>query len=351
MPRISKKTLLQDAVEAIRSAGWEVAVLSKTGQHPMRLRMRRGSADITARVYIWAVSHGGGRARPAHEHRIQITSGVTQLQVEEGERTLVLGWSDRFGVYAGFDVKRHAGPLGASPSIQIGQAALVRAGEVGAAMHMRGREEEVAIAVRPELLGDYVERLDLLHNKGAAPRQIGEMRRDFAVPSDADTRALTEARRALAALDAGAKPHFGDPNEAEQRRAIIERLAAVEARLAALTPPQIGHNHPPEPVEAEAPAGPMKDARDASRAIAQEVSKRRPDVAEVARRTTVLAGAARRLRAAGAAAAGLGKQVTDKVKDKAVEAAAAAVAGGGAAFYEQIGSALQSIGAWFRMLF
>jgi hypothetical protein len=350
MPRISKKTLLQDAVDAIRSSGWEVAVLSKSGEHPMRLRMRRGSADIIARVYIWAVSHGGGRARPAHEHRIQITSGVTQFQTEEGERTLVLGWSERFGIYAGFDVKRHAGPLGASPSIQIGQAALVRAGEVGAAMHMRGREE-VAIAVRPELLGDYVERLDLLHNKGAAPRQIGEMRRDFAVPPDADTRALAEARRALAALDTGAKPRFGDPNEAEQRQAIIERLAAIEARLAALAPPQIGHNHPPEPVEAEAPAGPVKDARDASRAIAQEVSKRRPDVAEVARRTTVLAGAAQRLRAAGAAAAGLGKQVADKVKDKAVEAAAAAVAGGGAAFHEQIGSALQSIGAWLRMLF
>ncbi len=121
--------------------------------------------------------------------------------------------------------------------------------------------------------------------------------------------------------------------------------------VAALAPPQIGHNHPPGPVEAETPAGVAKEVQDASRAISREVAKRRPDVAEVARRTTVLAGAARRLRAAGTAAASFGKQVTAKVKDKAAEAAAAAVAGGGAAFHEQIGSALQSIGAWFRMLF
>ncbi len=90
--------------------------------------------------------------------------------------------------------------------------------------------------------------------------------------------------------------------------------------VAALAPPQIGHNHPPGPVEAETPAGVAKEVQDASRAISREVAKRRPDVAEVARRTTVLAGAARRLRAAGTAAASFGKQVTAKVKDKAAEA-------------------------------
>jgi putative restriction endonuclease len=350
MPRISKKTLLEDVMGALRGAGWDVAKLSKESEHPMRLRMRRGSAEITLRVYIWTVSHGGGERRPSHEHRIQITSGVGQFQVEEGERTLVLGWSARFGVYAAFDVRRHTGPLGSSPSMQIGQAALVRAGEVGVAMHMRGREE-VAIAVRPELLGDYAERIDMLHNKTMAPRQLGELRRAFAASPDVDLHALTEAKRALTALDAGAKPRFGDPNEAEQRLAILERLAAIEARLVALTPPQIGHNNPPESMEADTPTGAAKQVQDASKAIAIEVSKNKPDVAEVARRTTVLAGAARRLRAAGAAATGFGKQVTDKVKDKAAEIAATAAVGSGAAFHAQIGSALQSIGAWFRMLF
>lgn len=349
MPRISKKTLLQDAVEAVRSAGWEVAVLSKAGEHPMRLRMRRGSADITARVYIWAVSHGGGRARPAHEHRIQITSDVTRFQVEDGEKTLVLGWSSKFGVYAGFDVTRHAGRLGSSPSMQIGQAALLRAGEAGAAMHMR-RRDEVAIAVRPDLLGDYVERLELLHNKASAARQIEAIRRDRDPAPEADVLVLEEAHRALAELEAGRKPRFGDPNEAAQRQTIIERLAAIEERLAALAPAKIGHNHPPEPIEADQ-ASTTAEARDASRSIAQEVAKSKPDVAEVARRTTVLAGVARKLRTAGGGVTDFGKRVKDKAQDKAAEIVATAVVGGGAAFHQQIGSALQSIGAWFRMLF
>ncbi|WP_191082771.1 hypothetical protein [Roseococcus microcysteis] len=349
MPRISKKTLLQDAVEAIRSAGWEVAVLSKAGQHPMRLRMRRGTTDIITCVYIWAVSHGGGRARPSHEHRIQITSDVAQFRLEDGEKTLVLGWSSKFGVYAAFDVTRHAGRLGSSPSMQIGQAALLRAGEVGAAMHMR-RRDEVAIAVRPDLLGDYVERLELLHNKASAARQIEELRRALDPAPEADVLVSEEAQRALVELEAGRKPRFGDLNEIAQRQTIIERLAAIEERLSALAPAKIGHNQPPEPIEADQ-VSPILEARDASRTIAVEVAKAKPDVAEVARRTTILAGMARKLRAAGGGVADFGKRVKDKAHDKAAEIVATAVVGGGAALHQQIGSALSSITNWFKMLF
>lgn len=349
MPRISKKTLLQDAVAAISSAGWQVTVLSKAGEHPMRLRMRRGSADITARVYIWAVTHGGGRARPAHEHRIQITSDVTQFRVEPGEKTLVLGWSSKFGVYAGFDVTRHAGRLGSSPSMQIGQPALLRAGEVGAAMHVR-RRDEVAIAVRPDLLGDYVERLELMHNRASAASLIEEIRRDRDPAPDADVLVLEESHRVLAELGAGRKPRFGDPNEAAQRQTIIERLAAIEERLAALAPAKIGHNHPPESIDAGAEPTIDNEAQGASRAIAEEIAKPKPDVAAVARRTTILAGAARRLRAAGAGVASFGKRVKDKTQDKAAEIVATTVVSG-AAFHQEIGSALSSITAWFRMLF
>lgn len=78
----------------------------------------------------------------------------------------------------------------------------------------------------------------------------------------------------------------------------------------------------------------------------EEVAKSKPDVAEVARRTTVLAGVARRLRATGGGVAGFGKRVKDKAQDKAAEIVATAiVGGGGVAFHQQIGSALSSIGS------
>lgn len=161
---------------------------------------------------------------------------------------------------------------------------------------------------------------------------------------------MEEAHRALAELEAGRKPRFGDPNEAAQRQTITERLAAIEERLAALAPAKIGHNHPPEPIEADQ-ASTTAEVRDASRAISQEVAKSKPDVAEVARRTTVLAGVARRLRAAGGGIADFGKRVNDKAQDKAAELIATTLVGGGVAFHQQIASALSSITTWFKMLF
>lgn len=89
----------------------------------------------------------------------------------------------------------------------------------------------------------------------------------------------------------------------------------------------------------------------ANRRCSNSARSTKPDVAEVARRTTVLAGVARKLRTAGGGVTDFGKRVKDKAQDKAAEIVATAVVGGGAAFHQQIGSALQSIGAWFRMLF
>ena len=76
-----------------------------------------------------------------------------------------------------------------------------------------------------------------------------------------------EAQRALVELEAGRKPRFGDLNEIAQRQTIIERLAAIEERLSALAPAKIGHNQPPEPIEADQ-VSPILEARDASRTIA-----------------------------------------------------------------------------------
>jgi hypothetical protein len=232
--------------------------------------------------------------------------------------------------------------------MQIGQPALLRAGEVGVAMHLRGRDE-VAIAVRPDLLGEYVESLEILHNKASAALRIEEIRRDRDAPPDADDQAKDEANQVLAEIKIGRQPRFGDLNEAAQRETIIQRLAAIEARLAAMAPAKIGHNQPPEPIEVEG-SGNAEEAQGSSKAIAEEIAKPKPDVAEVARQTTVLASVARRMRTAVRSVAGLGKRVKEKAEEKAVDLAAGAIVGG-ATLHEQIGSALSSITTWFRMLF
>ena len=70
---------MEGVLQALTTAGWRVQVLSRPGEHPFRVAMTRGGQHITARVYIWQLTHGGGSARPDHEYRIQVTSGVTRF--------------------------------------------------------------------------------------------------------------------------------------------------------------------------------------------------------------------------------------------------------------------------------
>ncbi len=116
MARLSKPDLLHTITSAIAECGWHVLYMDD--QHPFRLQVYSGDASIPVRIYIWNITHGGGRARPAHECRIQIT-GVSRFEPEPNGKTLILGWWDEAGVFAGFDFNKHRGMLGASPSLQI----------------------------------------------------------------------------------------------------------------------------------------------------------------------------------------------------------------------------------------
>jgi putative restriction endonuclease len=148
-------------------------------------------------LYIWNMTHGGGAARPAHEYRIQIT-GVPQFEHPPGEKTLILGWSEDFEVFAGFDYRRHSGVLGASPSMQISQDALRAAQIRGFAPNEKGNGE-TAIAFRPDFAAAYVEHLHALHETGAVPAEAAILKRISQEPEAvADTdieEAVAPARR------------------------------------------------------------------------------------------------------------------------------------------------------------
>ncbi|MCE2504476.1 MAG: hypothetical protein J4G05_10535 [Chlorobi bacterium] len=112
-----KYDLLDRIVQSINDDGWNVLYISDPAFHPFRLKIYRENENHNIRIYIWNLTHGGGTARPADEYRVQIT-GVDQFEAEPGCKTVILGWWEEGGVFAGFDFTKHTGALGFSPSIQ-----------------------------------------------------------------------------------------------------------------------------------------------------------------------------------------------------------------------------------------
>lgn len=92
-------------------------------------------------------------------------------QQREGEKTLILGWWEQVGVFAGFDLNHHNGRLGASPSIQIREENLRNALINGFSACDRGNGE-IAIAFRPDFFGEYVRDLEELHQLGESEKEV-----------------------------------------------------------------------------------------------------------------------------------------------------------------------------------
>ena len=206
------RDLLGHVEEGFRAGGWNLLYLSTAGEHPARYRVYRDNRAFTVRVYIWNITQGGGAARSATDYRIQNTGpGVDRFTPEIGGRTLILGWWANEEIFAGFDYRRHSGPLGGSPSPQVGVAALQGAVLNGFAIHAK-TSGELAIAFRPDFIGTYADNLEPLHDAGQVPAEVNVLTRIAAqedVPAadierevaNPRRRALTQTMRALHALD------------------------------------------------------------------------------------------------------------------------------------------------------
>ena len=169
MARLPKPQLLARVERAIIEGGWRYLRLPSPGEHPVRYSVFRDEQRIVVRAYIWNLTPGG-RNRPLDEWRIQAT-GVTEFQREASGKTLILGWDDMRGVFVGFDLRKHQGPIGHSPSIQLREAALDNAAADGFAIHNKGNEE-LAVAFRPDFLATYIVNLEALHDCGAIDAEI-----------------------------------------------------------------------------------------------------------------------------------------------------------------------------------
>lgn len=212
MPRLTKPDLLREVEKGFQAGGWTVLFLSGPKDHPARYRVSKDGVSITVRVYIWNISHGGGQ-RSAAEYRIQITGlDPHRFIPEQNGKTVILGYWDNEEVFAGFDLNFHSGVLGGSPSLQIGEDALLGAKRHKFAVHEKGNGE-LAIAFTPDFIGTYVENLASLHATGGIPAEVGLLNRIAADPSSVPEPeinatvaggrqyAITETRRALRALD------------------------------------------------------------------------------------------------------------------------------------------------------
>lgn len=191
-----KYELLDNVVQAINESGWNVLYAGDTSQHPFLLKVYREDESYLLRIYVWNLTHGGGAARAADEYRIQIT-GIERFEQREGEKTLILGWWEQVGVFAGFDFNKHNGRLGASPSIQIREENLRNALINGFSAGDKDNGE-IAIAFRPDFFVEYVQDLGSLHQLGESARAIEVVERvaagNLQINSE-EVRALSEERQ------------------------------------------------------------------------------------------------------------------------------------------------------------
>lgn len=206
MTRLPKPQLLAAVERAVLDNGWSYLCLSPSAEHPGRYSVFRGEQSFVVRVYIWNLTPGG-RNRPVDEWRIQAT-GVDRFQPEANGKTLILGWEDERGVFAGFDLRKHLGPLSHSPSMQLREGALDDAARNGFAIHNKGNHE-LAVAFRPDFLTTYIANVEPLHECGEVEseiellRQVGERAEDMAetevrgMVAEPRRHAVVAVRRAL----------------------------------------------------------------------------------------------------------------------------------------------------------
>lgn len=174
MTTISQALLLDRIKFSIEASGWKLdyeywrQAISQS-KPPYKFILYRDDHVEKIIVYLRNLTHGGGSKRPTNEYRIQMHVEGSLL-FEDGWKTIILGWWEDGGVFTGFDALKHVNP-GYSSSIQIRKEALFSARENGWKIYHRGNEE-IAVAFKPTLFGDYIVGVTTFHEVGKDPSEI-----------------------------------------------------------------------------------------------------------------------------------------------------------------------------------
>lgn len=168
---LSKQALLERIAHAIYVSGWSLLYETKSSSHPFKLRMFKDGKSYSLLIYIWSLTHGGGKARPKNEYRIQMTGVSFPLLILPNCQTLLLGWHEELETFVGFDIHKHRNSVSRSPSIQVHYEVLEKAGTEGLAFQRKGNDE-IAIAFVPEHFANYVADQENLHLMAALPAEL-----------------------------------------------------------------------------------------------------------------------------------------------------------------------------------
>lgn len=220
-----------------------------------------------------------------------------------------------------------------SPSIQITASTLLAAASHGAERQDKTKGEW-AIAIRPDRVARYIQHLASAHAGDIEPL-LAEADTPFADPLPAE---IAELAKTAEGFD------LDRPGEAELRAKVEEGVDQVLAALGEEpgdSPPQMGHNQPPGPVEEPPSLG--HEIRDAAEQIRDELWSDATDPREIGRRGALLAWAGKVLDAAKKE----GAKVLEKGKDMARDYMAKALWGAtgtvGMTFKEEIVEALRKL--------
>jgi putative restriction endonuclease len=166
MPSLPPEVIASAVTEAFAEAGAAAALISDVRSHPRRFHVTSGQISFPLWAYIWTLTHGGGRARPKNEYRIQLTSVTSPLPMNPDGPTILIGYETNLNCFAGFDISKHLAFSKKSPSIQININLLRAAIRDGFAFGRKGNDE-ISIAFRPDHILSYAMNAEDLHQYGA----------------------------------------------------------------------------------------------------------------------------------------------------------------------------------------
>lgn len=156
--------LINSAINALDRSGCKI-YSTQTDKLPFIFQVQIENEFLYIHTYLWKLA-----IQSKGKHGIKII-GIDHFELSESGKTLILGWWKEAEIFAGFDVRKHLGKLGASPSIQISEDALRKAYVNGFEPCDQGNKE-VAIAFRPDFFVEYLQSLEHLHDFGQSAKDL-----------------------------------------------------------------------------------------------------------------------------------------------------------------------------------
>jgi putative restriction endonuclease len=198
MAAIKPRVLVDAIIDAIQQSGYAAILTSAVRAHPRQFVIKSLDDRSTSLwVYAWTLTFGG-RPNLPDEYRIQMTTVSSPLEMNASGPTILIGYEPNLGLFAGFDLRRHATFTTGSPSVQIDVTTVREALEHGLTFD-RKSNDELAVGIRPDQFINYALNAQQLHQFGRQPETFRLLRRASALEaiSFTEIEALPEPRRRI----------------------------------------------------------------------------------------------------------------------------------------------------------